>query len=367
MGAFKRGGAYYIRFTYGGKRLWRGGFTSKRQAQLALGKIKAEIFEGKFLDPLRGNKLTYGELLDRYLKEHSAVRKGAASYREDTYLARELKAVFGELLLKDLILERVSPWIQQLRENGKGASSINHRINMLKHSLKLAREWGYIRHNPVADLKRLREPAGRLRYLQPDELRRLLDELPDYLRPIVLVAANTGVRLGEILSLRWEHVNLGQRVVTLTRTKNGDPRGVPLNATVMGVFRELARERMRQELKSPYVFTNPLTGDRWIYIGRAFTTAVERAGLKDFRFHDLRHTAASWMVMSGVDLLTVSEILGHKDTRMTRRYSHLSPVHLQGAVAKLDKALDSTGSGSDAASGSKNGSNGVDLDPSVVG
>jgi integrase len=339
MGVYNRNGIWYIRTWRGRKEIRRAVGRSKRQAELYLGKIKAEIAEGKFLDPLKGNKITYGELLDRYLKEHSAVHKGAESYREDTYLVRELKAAFGELLLKDVTLERVSPWIQELREKGKGASSINHRINMLKHSLKLAKEWGLIRHSPVADLKRLREPAGRLRYLEARQFQRLLTELPDYLRSIVVVAAHTGMRLGEILSLRWEQVNLSQRVVTLTHTKNGRMRGVPLNATAMGVFRELARERMREEVKSLYVFTNPLTGDRWIYISRAFNSAVERAKIQDFRFHDLRHTAASWMVMSGVDLLTVAEILGHKDTRMTERYSHLSPAHCLDAVSKLDMAL----------------------------
>lgn len=355
MKPFRRGKIWYIRFTYGGQRITRAVGPSKRQAELALGKIKVEIAEGKFLDPMKGDRVTYGELLDRYLKEHSAVRKGWYAHREDTYLVKELKARFGAVLLKDLSLERISPYIEELQRKGKAASTLNHRINLLKHSLKLAREWGYIRYNPLADLKRLREPAGRLRYLQPDELGRLVDELPDYLRPVVLVAGNTGMRLGEILSLRWEEVNVGQRVITLTRTKNGERRGVPLNATVMGVFRELARERMRQEVKSPYVFRNPLTGDRWIYIGRAFTAAVERARLKDFRFHDLRHTAASWMVMSGVDLLTVKEILGHKDLRMTQRYSHLSPGHRLDAVAKLDEALAVKDGSSAATSGYKNG------------
>ena len=344
------------------RRVWRAVGPSKRQAELALGKIRAEIVEGKFLDPVKGDKITYGEILERYLKEHSAVRKGWYAHREDTYLVKELKARFGAVLLKDLTLERISPYIEELQRKGKAASTLNHRINLLKHSLKLAKEWGYVRHNPLADLKRLREPAGRVCYLQPDELRRLLDELPDYLRPVVLVAANTGMRLGEILSLRWEQVNVGRRVISLTRTKNGEPRGVPLNATVMDVLRELARERMRQELKPPYVFTNPLTGDRWVYIGRAFTAAVKRAGLSNFRFHDLRHTAASWMVMSGVDLLTVKEILGHKDLRMTERYSHLSPGHRLDAVVKLDEALAVKDGSSDAASGSKNGSRGVDVD-----
>lgn len=367
MGLIRRGKHWYIRFTHGGKRIWRSVGPSKREAELALGKIRAEIVEGKFLDPLKGNKTTYGDLLDRYLKEHCSVYMTPRAYREAGYLVNELKARFGALLLKDLTLERVSPYIEELKRKGKAASTLNHRVQLLKHSLTLARRWGLIRHNPLAELMRHREFPGRLRYLEATELRGLLQELPEYLRPIVMLAAHTGMRLGEILSLRWTQVNFAQRVITLTRTKNGEMRGVPLNSMVLGLLRDFSHERMREPTRSPYVFLNPLTGDRWVYIGRAFTTAVKRAGLQDFRFHDLRHTAASWMVMSGVDLLTVSEILGHKDTRMTRRYSHLSPRHKLAAVDVLVKALDSTGSSSDAASGSKNGSSGVDLDGNGVG
>lgn len=355
MKPFQRGKTWYIRFFYGGRRITRAVGPGKRQAELALGKIKAEIAEGKFLDPLKGNKVTYGELLDRYLKEHCAVHKGRESYREAFYLVRELKAVFGDLLLKDVVPDRISPWIEELVRHGKGPSTVNHRITILKHSLTLARRWGYIRYNPLVDIERLREPSGRVRYLQPEELERLLGEVPDYQRPIVMMAAHTGMRLGKILSLRWDQVILAQRVIILARTKNGEMRGVPLNSTMVEVLRDLSRERMRYGFTSPYVFVNPLTGDHWDYIGRTFTAAVKRAGIQDFRFHDLRHTAASWMVMSGVDLLTVAEILGHKDTRMTRRYAHLSPGHRLDAVSALDSALRVTVAPSAASSGYKTG------------
>ncbi len=203
----------------------------------------------------------------------------------------------------------------------------------------MARRWGLIRFSPIAEVKLLPERNSRLRYLQPKEYKNLLAEVPDYLRPIVITAANTGMRRGEILSLRWPQIDLANRLITLTNTKNGDIRVIPLNTTMVGILRDLMRERARRGYITPYVLINPLTGDRWEDFGRAFESAVKRAGIRDFTFHDLRHTAASWLVMSGVDLSTVASILGHKDIRMTQRYSHLSPEHRLKAVEDLGKAL----------------------------
>ncbi len=191
----------------------------------------------------------------------------------------------------------------------------------------------------MAEVKLLPEHYQRLRYLETEEYERLLVELPGHVRPVVVMAANTGMRKEKILSLRWDQVNLAQRVIILTDTKRGDRRGVPLNSTTMELLRELMRERARRGLTSPYVFVNPLTGDRWKDVGRAFESALRRAGIENFRFHDLRHHAASWLTMAGVDLLTVASILGHKDLRMTQRYSHLSPQHKLDAVEALGKTM----------------------------
>ncbi len=175
----------------------------------------------------------------------------------------------------------------------------------------------------------------RVRYLTKENYIRLLEELPIYLRPIVTTAVNTAMRLEEILSLKWNQVNWQQRVITLTDTKNGEVRDVPLDSVMMELLRDLMRERVRQICLSPHVFVNPLTSNRWLSIRDGFKAAARRAGIEDFRFHDLRHTAASRLAMNGVDLLTVASILGHKTLSMTQRYSHLSPGHRLKAVEAL--------------------------------
>ncbi len=335
MGLYKRGEIWCIRYSYGGKIVRRAVGPSKRQAELALGKRKVAIAEGRFLDPLKGDKITYGELLDRYLKEYSAVHKKPHTYATDTHWVKHLRPRFGSLLLKDVTADKVSVMVKELLDSGRKPATVNRVVTLLKHSFTKAKEWGLIRHSPVAEVKKLKERNERMRYLEPEQYTQLLQSEPRYLDDIVITAVNTGMRKEEILSLRRDQIDWRQRVILLTDTKNGERRGVPLNSTMVGLLRGIIREHMRRGISSPYVFIDPWTGDRWKNIDAGFRAKVKRAGIEDFHFHDLRHTAASWMVMAHVDLLAVSKVLGHKDLRMTQRYSHLSPGHLLEAVEAL--------------------------------
>jgi integrase len=335
MAPFRRGKIWYIRYSYGGKRITRAVGPSKRQAELALGKIKAEIVEGKFLDPVKGQKIAYGTLLDRYLKEYSAVHKKRNSYLADTYHGKHLRSTFGSTLLKDLTPDKVSTYVERMIQSGRKPATVNRHLALLKHSFTLAKQWGFIRYSPLSDVKLLRENNKRMRYLEAEQYRGLLEVLPEYLRGIVILAANTAMRREEILSLKWNQVDLARRWINLHETKNGEARKVPINSAAIELLRDLARDRARRGSINPYVFCNPLTGSRWHDLRRAFAGGVKRAGIENFRFHDLRHHAASWLTMAGVDLLTVASILGHKDLRMTQRYSHLSPEHKLTAVEAL--------------------------------
>ena len=154
---------------------------------------------------------------------------------------------------------------------------------------------------------------------------------------IVSVALNAGMRRGEILKLKWDDVDLRNVLFMARDTKNGASRAVPINGAVREVLAGVVRR-----LDSQYVFCNP-KGQPLKEIRHAFSSACRKAGIKDFRFHDLRHTAASFMAMGGVSLLAIGTILGHKTPSMTKRYSHLSPEHLQGAVAVIDRAMNQTG------------------------
>jgi integrase len=146
----------------------------------------------------------------------------------------------------------------------------------------------------------------------------------------VKIAIHTGMRRGEIFSLKWEQIRNG--LIYLTETKSGKARQIPINNRAALVFRDL---RQRNQLKSPYVFCGT-DGKRLLGHLRSFKTACGKVGLEDFRFHDLRHTFASQLVMRGASLKAVQELLGHADLKMTMRYAHLSHEHLKDSVNLLN-------------------------------
>ena len=170
--------------------------------------------------------------------------------------------------------------------------------------------------------------------MSPEECQALIDYCPSYLKPIVITALHTGMRKTEILSLKWKQVDMKNGLIHLSDTKSGKRRSVPINETLYITLKSIDRR-----LDVQYVFFNPKTGKRYADIKKAFNRAREKAGILDYTFHDNRHTFASSLVMAGVDITTVQELLGHKDIKMTLRYSHLAPAHMKKAVNILDSKL----------------------------
>lgn len=216
------------------------------------------------------------------------------------------------------------------RSGSVSAHSIQKELNVLKHLLNLAVEWEIIPFNPSQGVKSPKVPAGRVRYLQPTELRVLLDACPEWLRPIVALAVSTGMRRGEILGLRWLDVDMIHDRIMLPQTKNGDGRIVYLNKSAQAVIQSLP---FTAETKPTDKLFRGATPDM---VTVTFRRVCAKEGIVDFRFHDLRHTAASWLRMQGADIHTVAQLLGHKDLRMAARYQHLSPSFLADAVGRLD-------------------------------
>ncbi len=207
-------------------------------------------------------------------------------------------------------------------------------LNVLKHLLGLAVEWELIPTNAAHGVKPPRVPAGRVRYLQPTELRSVLEACPEWLRPIAVFAAATGMRRGEILGLRWIDVDSEGKRNMLPQTKNGDGRIVYLNTLAIEA---LSAVTLPKKAKSTdHIFSaEPINPEN---VSVAFLRACRLVKISDFRFHDLRHTAASWMRMKSADIHAAALILGHKDLRMATRYQHLSPAFLSDAVKLLDGA-----------------------------
>jgi integrase len=188
-------------------------------------------------------------------------------------------------------------------------------------------EWEMMQSNPMKKVKLLKENNERLRYLSQEQIKDLYENRCDHLKPIVLTALYTGMRRGEILKLKWEDVDFDQKIIFVRNSKNGQLREIPMNNLLVNELKNI-------KFKSPYVFCNE-NRKPFGSVRKSFDSALRRAGIEDFCFHDLRHTFASHLVMSGVDLLTAKELLGHMTIKMTLRYAHLSPFHKSAAVESL--------------------------------
>lgn len=271
---------------------------------------------------------TFAEVAKRYL-QHQKVRLTDKAYERERGIVNGRLTPFFNCPIAGVRRQDVQRFVTK-RSGETSPGSVLKELNALKHLLRLAVEWEIIPVNPAQGVKSPRVPAGRVRYLQPTELRTLLEACPDWLRPIVALASCTGMRRGEIIGLRYLDLDmLGQRIL-LPQTKNGEGRIVYLNQLAMTVLASLPRPHDGSPTDKLF---GGVTPDG---ITTTFRKVCRKLEIEDFRFHDLRHTAASWLRMSGADIHTVAQLLGHKDLRMAARYQHLSPGFLAEAVGRLD-------------------------------
>jgi integrase len=282
---------------------------------------------------------TLAEVGEEYLAYKRG--KGKRSIRQDEQILAKLKARIGAATpVREIIAQRVAQYERdRITETSKlgrlvTPSTVNRELAILRHLLRLAEEWGYI--DKVPKIRLAREPEGRLRFLSEEEIPKLLDACAaragksPVLLPVVTLALHTGMRKGEILGLEWERVDFSRGVLRLELTKSGRRREVPMNRAVYDALTALPGPKAEG-----LVFTKR-GGAAWGNIRTAFEGACREAKIEGFRFHDLRHTCASWLVMRGRSLKEVQEILGHREFAMTLRYAHLSPDRLRDAVASLE-------------------------------
>ena len=277
------------------------------------------------------NNSTFSELADKYLEWCDGRQK---SYDVKKYVINKLNIYFTKETITGFTVESVENMQSDMLKKGYKPAYVNKVLNVLKHIFRKAFEWELIDENMLKKIRTVKQIKGetkRLRYLSDDEIQRLLSHCSGYLKFIVITALNTGMRKEEILKLTWDRIDLKNRLILLDRTKNGERREIPINDTLYKVLSAMVRN-----IKTDYVFYNTTTLKPFNSIKTSFGTALRKAHIIDFHFHDLRHTFASRLVMGGVDLTTVKELLGHKSITMTLRYSHLASAHIQNAVKVLD-------------------------------
>lgn len=331
MGIFQKKGSWYIDYYAFGKRARKKIGPSKALAENVLRKRKVEIAENKYLDIRKEQRIKFADFADEYLEIHSKVNNRSWENAELPPVKR-LKAYFGGKYLHEITPQSIEQFKAQAVNEVKPAT-VNRSLAILRSIFNKAIEWGKFNgKNPVKGIKFFKEHP-RLRFLEKEEIVKLIENCSEHLRPIVILALNTGMRKGEMLGLKWYDLDFKRDIIYLRMTKNGEKREVPVNDQV-----KHALIGVRKHPESPYVFCDK-DGKPYADIRKSFFTACKKSGIISFRIHDLRHTFASQLVMSGIDLNTVRELLGHKSLDMTLRYSHLSPNFKKKAVDILGRQI----------------------------
>ena len=308
-------------------------FRTKSEAKKWAGITEAAITRGKHLPNPEAKRRTVRDLLERYKRSEIPKKRDQAS---PTRYANFWIERIGNLKLARLNRAKLVEIRDELAGT-KSPATVNRHLALISHACTVAeREWEWMDSNPLRKVGRLQEANGRVRYLSDNERNRLLSAAKDSSHPhlyaIVLLALTSGARKGEILGLHWKDVDLNKQTAILHDTKNRERRTLTL---VPPVVKELKKHKKVRRIDTDLIFTHPATGKpNPFYFDQAWRETREKAKLKDFRFHDLRHSCASNLAMNGATTAEIAAVLGHKTLAMVKRYSHLSDQHVKGIVER---------------------------------
>ena len=342
---------------------------------------ESDIKRGRHFTTAEAKRHTVAELVDRYSRDVLSKKKGKTQAPQRGQLAW-WKAELGAHTLADctpaLIAEKrdklaaepipepkraePKPYRRSFRDGRqrqatdspppryRSPASINRYLAVLSHAFTVAvKEWGWLDDNPCRKVTKPTEPRGRVRYLRDDERERLLracrESSNPWLYTAVVVALSTGVRKSELMGLTWTDVDLQAGRITLHETKNGEVRVVPLAGPALALLREHAKVcRLDTDLVFPGRKRRPGPDGKPkppapIDLRAPWDVALKRAGIEDFRWHDLRHSTASYLAMNGASLAEIAEVLGHKTLAMVKRYAHLSEAHTARVVESMNNKI----------------------------
>ena len=338
--------SWRVRIRLRGSRIQTATFKRLTDARRWAQQTEAAIREGRHFRSAEARRHTVAELIDRYI-ETVLPEKSPSTVSNQTRQLQHWRERTGSVLLADVtpaLIAQVRDDIRtdpEARFGKRSASTINRYLNVLSHAFSVAvREWGWIETNPVKKVRRQREPRGRVRFLDDDERKRLLDACrassDPYLYPVVVLGLATGCRKMELLRLRWPDVDFGRGFVVLHDTKTKERRGVPLRGLALEIVADLGKIR---RLDTDLMFPHSRDPQRPADIRRAWENALKEAKIEDFRFHDLRHTTASMLAMDGATLTEIAEVLGHKTLQMVKRYSHLTEHHTGEVLDRMTQRM----------------------------
>jgi integrase len=332
---FKRSGIWWTCIRHNGRKVQKSLETSdKRLAKAIDSKIRTELVEGNYFDKPIGSKKTFLQLVAKFMKEH-APKVSESQQRSYATSSKHLIKFFEEMNLLSISPKDITRYKVLRREAGLKPATINRELAMLSKAFNVAiREWEWLSTNPVSRVSKEKEDNERDRWLTVKEEASILENSPEWLRDIILFNLHTGLRQDELLSLTWDRVDMFRRTILIADTKNGKPKTIPLNKTALGILESKGKVI---SIRSRIVFHSKCgTKIDKHNLRRALVIAKEKAGIEDFTFHGLRHTFATRLAQSGVDLYKISKLLGHKDIKTTQRYAHHCPESLRDGVDILE-------------------------------
>ena len=326
---YKRGNSWCVGFTVNGRRVRETVGPNKKIAQKVLSLRMTQVLENRYFPPNRQvGRMPFNEFVQMYLERVVSLMK---SIRTERNRVKRWVKDLGMRPIGQITRAEIESWRREKMSRCKPAT-INRDLSRLRHMLNIAVEWELLEKSPMQGIKFLRENNARTRYLSVDECHRLIDScMAPHIRAIVTVALHTGMRLGEILNLRWQDLDFSSGFILVRDSKNGQARQVPMDSMISTVLRSWPR-LSDQDI----VFTSVMTGGRIVDIRAGFLNSCKRAGITGLHFHDLRHTFASQFVMAGGDIYILKEILGHKSITNSQRYAHLSPTYKIKAIDRMN-------------------------------
>jgi len=321
--------AWFYDFMYKGQKYYGRGGTTRSQALRTQEKIRTEVINGEYELKRNIGNPTLEKFSEKFLECITKHR----SYERYVILVMHLNKFVGNrklMSIRPVDIEHYKTW-----RKGVSNATINREIACLRRMYNLAIQWGDAITNPVQNVKFLHEPPKKDRYVTKQEAAKLIGAASDHFKPILVTVFNTGMRLQELLGLKWDMIKIWDTggEIELIYTKNGKKRYIPLNETMKKLLLEIER-------RSDYVFLGT-RGEPLKSVRRPIATAIKRAGIEKAIFHDFRHSWASWMSEAGVDPYTIMEIGGWSSLKILERYLHRTRSERQRAINKLDGVLNS--------------------------
>jgi len=319
-------------------------FTNKTLAKRWAQITEAAIREGRYFKTAEARKHTLQDLVDKYIRDVLPTK--ASNINQKTQM-KWWGAEIGEHTLADVTPAMIAECRDKLTKGGTNnkkpfaPATVTRYMAALSHAFSTAvNEWGWLDDSPMRKVKKPSLPRGRVRFLDEDERNDLLAACEasenTYLFPVVLLAISTGMRKTEIMTLTWQDVDFHQNRITLHHTKNKERRVVPLVGKAKATLKEFSTVR---HIDSDLLFPGKTKSKKPMDLRAPWKLVLKEADITDFRFHDLRHSAASYLAMNGASLAEIAEVLGHKTLQMVQRYAHLSEAHTASVVESMNESI----------------------------